>query len=1104
MTVTYTTGRERDRRRGWIGHGAARHQLGLTAVTLVSVLTLALCYAGRLRAFDATEKARGGPAPILLPVVSGPDELSPALALAFDAAADRQFAAQQLLLALGHGSSRTDLPNVGALARIRVRTDAVERTRGVVVYAARVRDAQGRAASAKTGPPESIPLFTSADLAAIKPALAVRSADQHRRAVFWCALSFLASFQIVSLIWYLRGTPGDRLLLAAAHLLATLGFAAMLARPDPLRDTLLLVRYTQGIVIALGVCAAVSLVNVRKATLLHLSYLPLGAALLLSVGLAVFGSGPGSSGAKVNLGPVQPIEAIRLLIAVFLAGYLGRRWELVRQLQETSVRGRQVPAWLNLPRTDYVVPLLGGVGLSLLLFFALRDLGPALLLSLTFVAVLAVARARPGVVLAGAALLAAGLGAGYWSGISRVLTARVAMWQSPWDNAVRGGDQVAQAMWSMATGAVQGTGLGLGDTRYLPEGHTDLVLAAIGEELGFVGVLVAAAACALVGWRGFRIARAAPTDTTFFLAVALTLALVMPMVVMAAGILAVIPLTGIATPFLSYGGSAMTANFAALGVLAAIASDTDRPADTAPFRAPLAWLGRALLVAAALLLVVWARVQVVSADRFIVEPQLGVQADGGRRYQYNPRVLDAVRRLPRGPIVDRRGIPLAAEPAAVRAAHREYGQMGVTVRDVCRDAQPRCYPLAGRAFHLLGNQDSQVNWTASNTSYVERDAEDRLRGFDDRASVVKTGGDGHTTSALRRDYQDVIPMVRHRWAPGHEAVRALMDRPRTVRLTVDARLQALVAAATARFAARSGIHGAAVVVLDAESGDLLASVSYPWPESGAAGDASEAMLDRARYGLYPPGSTFKLVTAAAALRQDPGLSRTSFTCSPLRDGRVGVRIRGAGRPIRDDVLHRRPHGSITMQGGLVHSCNAYFAQLAWRLGAPALSDTAAAAGISYPTSGSNASVRDNLPHAGYGQGTVLATPLRMARVAAAIGSNGVIREPSVVRDAPSRAPATLLPADGARLLASYMRDAVSSGTARRLKAHAVPVAGKTGTAQVDGAASHAWFVGFAPYGPATRRIAFAVLLENAGYGGRHAADLAAEVVSTAQSLGFVR
>jgi len=147
MTVTYTTGRERDRQRRWLPRAAARHQLALAAVSLVSLLAVAVCYTARLRAFDGTEKALGERAPISLTRVSSADQLEPAAALAFDAASDRRFAARELLQALGGQREGGHLPNVGALARIRVRTDAIERARGLVVYAARAREARDRAAT---------------------------------------------------------------------------------------------------------------------------------------------------------------------------------------------------------------------------------------------------------------------------------------------------------------------------------------------------------------------------------------------------------------------------------------------------------------------------------------------------------------------------------------------------------------------------------------------------------------------------------------------------------------------------------------------------------------------------------------------------------------------------------------------------------------------------------------------------------------------------------------------------------------------------------------------------------------------------------------------
>jgi cell division protein FtsI/penicillin-binding protein 2 len=135
---------------------------------------------------------------------------------------------------------------------------------------------------------------------------------------------------------------------------------------------------------------------------------------------------------------------------------------------------------------------------------------------------------------------------------------------------------------------------------------------------------------------------------------------------------------------------------------------------------------------------------------------------------------------------------------------------------------------------------------------------------------------------------------------------------------------------------------------------------------------------------------------------------------------------------------------------------------------------------------------------------VLATPLKMARIAAAVGTDGTLRGAAFY--APDEAPKTesLLAPAAARRLARALRDAVLAGTGRQLRAHPSRIAGKTGTAQVAGAASHAWFAGFAPYGAATKRIAFAVILENAGYGGGTAAAAAGEIVSAAASLRLVK
>jgi cell division protein FtsW (lipid II flippase) len=1083
MTATFTVAAERQTRqkRHWTDR-IGLSVLSLSATSCVAMLAIALAYAGRTSVFEQPGHAAAA-APINLNTLAGAKPLEAVMATVLSDANDRQPAAQRLFQFLSEERQKAGpLPNVGAIA----------------------------------------PLFSPADFAKMKPLFTVRTIDEFRRQVVLFGCLYILAFLAAMLVWRLRGIRTDPLLLAVAHLLTAIGFAVLLSRADPLRDSLTFVRFAEGTVAGIAVMTAVSLVDFGAAGFMTLSYLPLIAALSLSVLLILFGSGPGTSDAKVNLGPVQPIEAIRLLLALFLAGLFARRWELLRDIRSPLFRGSRWTRWINLPRAEYVTPVLAGVGLALVFFYIQKDLGPALFLCCVFLATYAVARGRVGMAIAGLAILILGFYVGYRLNISHTLAERVRMWQSPWDNAVPGGDQVTHAIWALATGGSFGTGLGFGDTRYLPAGHTDLILAAIGEELGAAGVFLVAVLYTFLAWRGFRIARLARNDYGFFLGTALTLFLIVPVLIMASGILGVTPLTGVVTPFLSYGGSAMVANFCALGMLTAIRADRHPSGDLEPFRVPIMWLGASLASVALVLLAVAVNVQMVHADDYIIRAHLGIQADGGQRFVYNPRVLDIVRLIPRGTIYDRRGVPLATDdPRVIADARQTYETLGVSVDDTCPMPGERCYPLGGAAFHVLGDARTRLNWTAANSSYIERDAERELRGFDDRAEVVHTTDSaGRSMLTIRRDYRDLLPALRHRYEPA-SAVWARFQQPHDVRLTIDANLQLRVAGIVAAYA-QKGAGKAAAVVLDPDSGELLASVSYPWP--GASGShapaptpsalrrgelavvrsdsPNDALLDRARYGLYPPGSTFKLVTASAALRQHVD-RRTTFTCARLPDGRVGARIPGWNRPVRDDVMDN-PHGTIDVHGGFVHSCNAFFAQLAVKVGSQALLDTANRLGISLtPAADVAARVRQTLPQIGYGQGDVVVTPLRLARVSAAIASNGVLRDTRCDQDEGTAATDRFLDGDDAHVLAGYMRDVVLSGTGRVLRNHPGRIAGKTGTAQLDGRPSHGWFVGFAPFGPATRRIAFAVVIENGGYGGRSAAPAAGEIVDAASRAGLL-
>jgi hypothetical protein len=162
-----------------------------------------------------------------------------------------------------------------------------------------------------------------------------------------------------------------------------------------------------------------------------------------------------------------------------------------------------------------------------------------------------------------------------------------------------------------------------------------------------------------------------------------------------------------------------------------------------------------------------AYVQIVRADANLVAGVLSVQADGIRRYQYNPRLMEIARQIPRGAIYDRNGIPLATSDWEELQQYRDqYLKLGIYLDQVTDRSQRRYYPFAGRTFHLLGDWRTRANWAASNTSFEERDSNRRLQGYDDRARIVELKDrDDKLVRTLKYDYSELIPLLRHRFQP---------------------------------------------------------------------------------------------------------------------------------------------------------------------------------------------------------------------------------------------------------------------------------------------------------------------------------------------------
>ncbi|MBA3412709.1 MAG: FtsW/RodA/SpoVE family cell cycle protein [Actinobacteria bacterium] len=372
------------------------------------------------------------------------------------------------------------------------------------------------------------------------------------------SLSYAGFFFLLYLVAHLVGRycvpNADPYLLPMAGLLTAIGLTEIY-RLDP-EDA-----FRQGMWIVIGVALfSLTLIVLRRdyRRLESYKYLfGLGALTLLMLpALPVIGTTVNGARLWVRFGPLQfqPGELAKIMLIVFLAGYL-------REKREVLAQGRL---------KDFG-PLLVIWGGAMLVLVQTNDLGSGLLYFGVFLAMLYVATARLAFVLAGSVLFAAGA-FGVYQFVDRVQQ-RVAIWLDPWEDASGDGYQLIQSQYSIANGGFGGTGLGqgtfstTGGTELIPYLNTDFIYSALAQELGLVGSAALLLVFMLFVARGFRIALMTDDGFSKLLAVGLTFTFALQTFIILGGILRLIPLTGITLPFVSYGGSSVIANFVLLAGL---------------------------------------------------------------------------------------------------------------------------------------------------------------------------------------------------------------------------------------------------------------------------------------------------------------------------------------------------------------------------------------------------------------------------------------------------------------------------------------------------------------------------------------------------------
>ena len=378
-------------------------------------------------------------------------------------------------------------------------------------------------------------------------------------------------------------------------------------------------------------------------------------------------------------------------------------------------------------------------------------------------------------------------------------------------------------------------------------------------------------------------------------------------------------------------------------------------------------------------------------------------------------------------------------------------------------------------------------------------------------------------------------------ALGHEKKASVVERPQAgndLYLTIDVRLQKVAEDLL-------GTEQGAIVALDPNSGDILAMASRPgfdpnmlsreltakqWVE--IVQDEGRPLNNRASQGQYPPGSTFKIPMAVAALETKTMSPSSTVFCN-------------GGYQFGKRVYHdwkASGHGYVDLHEALVHSCDVYFYTIGQRMGIDVMAEfgkdfgLGKATGVELPSERSGimpsttwkqkAKNEQWLPgetiSAAIGQGYVTVTPLQMASLVGTVANNGVNYRPRLVQAVMDRTSGNLqeLPAvprgkinakpETFRVIKDALAEVVTKGTATKAKSSMVTIGGKTGTAQVAALRTgpeenipkkfrdHAWFVAFAPV--ESPKIAVAVLAEHMGHGGAAAAPLAKEVIETYMKL----
>ncbi|MEB1813101.1 FtsW/RodA/SpoVE family cell cycle protein [Adlercreutzia mucosicola] len=820
-----------------------------------------------------------------------------------------------------------------------------------------------------------------------------------------------------------------------------------------------------GIVVMILVLAFVR--NLDKLANYKYTLMIAGILLLLSPMLPVIGyeSGGGQLWLQVGSFKFQPGELAKILIVFFIAAYLAANREML------SVFTWKVGP-VHLPSLPTLLPLIIMWALAFVVVVLEKDLGLALVLFSVFVIMLYVATGKKMYLVVSIALAAIAAVALY--GMMGHVRTRVSIWLDPFAAAQGGGFQLVQSLFSLADGDLFGTGIGRGmgggpvDAGGIPVAESDFIFPVIAEETGLMGAAGVLLLYLCFAIRGVVTAARAKSDVSSFTAVGLTSIIVLQAFIIVGGVTRLIPLTGITLPFVSQGGSSLIASFMIVGFLlrcgdegTGVDSEIQRTGAIGVHGADSV-LGRVALgkrlTGAMLMYSLLFAVLVANLTYIMI-----IKAPEYQNMPSNNHTIAREAKMERGTISTEDGVVLA------RSVRQDDG------------TYKREYPAGTLAAHIVGYSSQKFG-----TAGIEAAYNDTLRGQQNFAS-----------------FTDVV-----------NSLAGIQTKGNDVTLSIDSRIQE---------SAQAALEGqvGACVVMDPETGAVLGMASSPTFNaadyeallSQSTDSNSSELYNRATQALYAPGSTFKMVSLAAALQDGVATPTTEY------DAPGEMEIGNA--PVTN--VKKRDYGRITLEQATWYSSNTVFGQVGVQIGADLLVQMAMNFGF-------NETIKFDLPLAmslmpdpdemtewetawaacgepvGEHESPAgpQATVLEMCMVGSAIANEGALMQPYLVdgvynangERSFSAAPVKLKQAidkETAARVMTVLEGVVTEGTGTRAAIEGVKVAGKTGTSERGDGDTDSWFVGMAP--AEDPKVVVAINLERAESGSGAAA--AHDVLKTA-------